>query len=115
MPVPFGGSTNWPLGPPKVWMTPTDLLPGSRTIAIGIVTTPVLAAGSTAAGAPVLVRVDAAVVAGGAADERPPPPVAPADNAPTKRTAASGLRFISALSARRLQRPAAPPTHPPAE
>src|SRR5450755_2542711 len=35
----FGGSTNWPFGPPNDWMTPTDGFPGSPTIAIRSVTT----------------------------------------------------------------------------
>ena len=34
----LGGSTNWPVGPPKVWTTPTEGFPGLPTIAIRIVT-----------------------------------------------------------------------------
>ena len=54
-----GGSTNWPFGPPNVWMTPTEGFPGSPTTAIGIVTTPPLAALATAEPEPVLPVVDA--------------------------------------------------------
>src|SRR5271170_7460313 len=41
----FGGSTNSPLGPLNVWTTPTEGFPGSPTVAIGIVTTPLFETG----------------------------------------------------------------------
>src|SRR5664279_4723851 len=40
MPVPVGGSTNWPFGPPNVWITPTAGFEVSPTGAIAIVISP---------------------------------------------------------------------------
>src|ERR1700736_1746793 len=82
-----GGSTNWPVGPPNVWMTPTQGLPGSPTIAIGIVTTPPFAALDPPAPEVVLPVVDADVFA---PDELlPVHPAATNENAVTVPTSAN--------------------------
>ena len=82
-----GGSTNWPLGPPNVWMTPTEGFPGSPTIAIGIVTTPPLATLDTAEPEVVLPVADADSFA---PSELPPVhPAATNDKAATVPTSAN--------------------------
>src|SRR5271167_2753703 len=73
----FGGSTNSPLGPLNVWITPTEGFPGSPTTAIGIVTTPLFATGRTDSGSLVLVL-----------DDDPPQAATPTDSAASKPTTA---------------------------
>src|SRR4249920_157185 len=88
MPVPLGGSTNWPFGPPNVWMTPTDLFPGSPTVAIWIVTTPRFSTGRTDE---LVLVVSVEVVA--VDPELPPHAVAPTDSAASRPMANQWYRM----------------------
>src|SRR5450755_1115438 len=89
----FGGSTNWPFGPPKDWMTPTDGFPGSPTSAIWIVTTPGLPTlGTAEPEAALVVAAVPVVVLDDVLDDLLPPPHAatPTDSAASR--AASAIR-----------------------
>ena len=80
MPVFFGGSTKWPFGPPNVWTTPTDLFPGSPTVAIEVVTTPRFATGTDELEVVLVVVVDFLLL---------PHPVTPTESATNRPTNAN--------------------------